>query len=209
MENYFSKVKVNHKFFGDHPIRWQVWSPDVVYFKSNQMLKKLLPDENLLSYKSKGHRDNLISEMSGGTPHSNGNHTWYSRTSSKAVHVHLKNVTSEFATANVDFVDYTDRRDVNGNQRCNLDILSYVSSRHCPWDWVCCPQTGSYNRVPRKISCDLEDGYEVCFGGQGESNSMSMDEWDEWLDIMKGIRQFLFEVVVPYKRGDFNLELVA
>jgi hypothetical protein len=33
---------------------------------------------------------------------------------------------------------------------------------------------------------------------------MSINEWDEWLDIVKGIRQFLFEVVVPFKRGDFD-----
>ena len=57
MKNYFTDVKVEHKGIGHYPIRWNRWSPDSIIFKSNRLVKKVMPEDNILSYKSKCDRD--------------------------------------------------------------------------------------------------------------------------------------------------------
>jgi hypothetical protein len=204
MKNYFSNVRVQHKGLGDFPIRWENWSPECIYFKSNSLTKKLLPSENIVSYKSKGDRDRQMAELTGGKLINSGQFSYHSNENYKAVHVQMKDLKSEYATANVDFIDQTGRKDSVGNCKGSLDVLCYISSRHHPFQWHRDPSTGKYTKQYNANPCPLNEGYNIAYGGQGEDNGMSINEWDEWLDIVKGIRQFLFEVVVPFKRGDFD-----
>ena len=44
MKNYFENQKIH----------WSAFAPQDLMFKSNNLTKKLIPAENLLSYKSKG-----------------------------------------------------------------------------------------------------------------------------------------------------------
>ena len=46
-------------------VRWKTWSPNNIIFKSNSLVKKLLPSENILSWKSKGDRDQKMCKMTG------------------------------------------------------------------------------------------------------------------------------------------------
>ena len=48
-----------NNYFDNAQVRWNLWSPQTIYFKSNNTLKKLIPSENLLSYKSKSERENF------------------------------------------------------------------------------------------------------------------------------------------------------
>ena len=57
MKNYFTDVRVEHRGIGHYPIRWNRWSPDSIIFKSNRLVKKIMPENNILSYKSKGDRN--------------------------------------------------------------------------------------------------------------------------------------------------------
>ena len=204
MNNYFSNVRVQHKGLGNFPIRWENWSPERIYFKSNSLTKKLLPSENIISYKSKRDRDQKTAELTGGKFINSGQYAYYSNEKHKAVHVQMKDFKSEYVTANVDFIDQTGRKDSVGNNKGRLDVLCYISSRHHPWEWVRDPATGQYTKKHNQNKCPLNEGYVIAYGGQGEDNGMSTDEWDEWLYIVKAIRQFLFEVVVPFQRGDFD-----
>ena len=57
MKNYFTDVRVEHTGLGHFPIRWNRWSPDSIIFKSNRLVKKVMPEDNILSYKSKSDRN--------------------------------------------------------------------------------------------------------------------------------------------------------
>ena len=57
--NYFKNAKVN----------WNTWSPEDIIFKSNNVIKKLMPQENVLSYKSKGDRDAQMCKKMNGKLH--------------------------------------------------------------------------------------------------------------------------------------------
>ena len=46
----------------------------------------------------------------------------------------------------------------------------------------------------------------MAYGGQGEGNMLSMNDWDEYLDICKAIRMFLYKVIVPAKKGEFDYD---
>ena len=54
--NYFNKAKVN----------WNTWSPENIIFKSNQLVKKVLPSESILSWTSKCDRDQKMCKLTGG-----------------------------------------------------------------------------------------------------------------------------------------------
>ena len=129
MNNYFSNVRVQHKGLGNFPIRWENWSPERIYFKSNSLTKKLLPSENIISYKSKRDRDQKTAELTGGKFINSGQYAYYSNEKHKAVHVQMKDFKSEYVTANVDFIDQTGRKDSVGNNKGRLDVLCYISSR--------------------------------------------------------------------------------
>jgi hypothetical protein len=209
-KNYFTDVRVTHKGLGQFPIRWDVWSPDMVMFKSNNLVKKLLPKENILSYKSKGDRDQQMAKKTGGklvsqSNYSGGTHTYRSNDKYKAVHVKLTNVKKDFVGADVDFIDMTKRKDSVGNNLGRLDILTYVCADHRVNEWVRDPHTQQWIQKSNPNIAPCDEGYRVAYGGQGECNSMSMDEWDEYLDIIKGIRQFLVEVVDPFRKGEFDV----
>ena len=210
MNNYFANARVAHKGLGEFPIRWGVWSPDMVMFKSNNLVKKLLPKENILSYTTKGDRDQQMSMKTGGTllhqtNYSGHTHSYYSADKYKAVHVKLTDVKKDFVGAYVDFLDHTERKDSVGNNLGSLDILTYVNSRHRVNEWVRDPKTQQWVQKSKPNTAPCDEGYRVAYGGQGECNSMSMDEWDEYLDVIKGIRRFLVEVVDPFRKGEFDV----
>ena len=98
---------MNH--FTNTNVRWKTWSPENVIFKSNQLVKKVLPSEHILSWKSKGDRDQKMCEMTG-CKKVNGVYTYYTKENYKGVMVQLKDVKDDFPSANIDFIDCTERK---------------------------------------------------------------------------------------------------
>ena len=52
----------------------------------------------------------------------------------------------------------------------------------------------------------LEEGYRMCYGGQGDANSMRFQEFQELIQITEAVKNFLVECYVPAKNGEFNYE---
>ena len=44
----------------------------------------------------------------------------------------------------------------------------------------------------------------MCYGGQGDSNSMLFDEFQELIQITEAVKNFLVEVLVPVKNGEYD-----
>ena len=193
MNNYFNNAQVN----------WNTWTPQDIIFKSNNIIKQLIPQENILSYKSKSDRDQQMCKRTNGKAYHNhySNATYYSRDNYRAVHVWLKDVKSEYPTANVDFIDYTNRTDSVGNAKACINVLIYIQSFHQPWEWKR-DQKGNYIKVNNANPSPLEEGYRICYGGQGDSNPLSHSEFQEVLDITESVRRFLFEMLIPYRNGE-------
>lgn len=191
MRNYFETQRIN----------WVKYNPSHIIFKSNNLVKKVLPEGNALSYTSKTHRDNQMKKKMGCKEYSNGTNTWYGQEKYKSVHVHLKKLKSEFPTADLEFIDRTPRFDSAGEHIPSVNALVYINSLHRGWDWVKCPTTGNYSKVAKPKVCGVEEGYYIAYGGQGEDNSMKFNEFRELIDISEAIKNFLVEVVVPFKNG--------
>ena len=88
----------------------------------------------------------------------------------------------------------------------SLDVLVYLNSFHSPFEWVRCPQTGSYIKQHKPNVAPLEEGYRMCYGGQGDANSMRFQEFQELIQITEAVKNFLVECYVPAKNGEFNYE---
>lgn len=193
--NYFNKSKVN----------WNTWSPESIIFKSNQLVKQVLPPENVLSWTSKGDRDQKMCKLTGGKSYSvYQGHSYYSNENYKGVMVQLKDLKSDYPSANIDFIDQTHRRNSVGENVRGLDILMYLNSFHARWDYVKCPQTNQYVKKARTNHAPLEEGYRFCYGGQGDANSMRFEEFQELLQITEAIKTFLVEVVVPITKNELT-----
>jgi len=54
------------KFFEQSKVNWNRFRPTDIVFKSNAMVKKLVPSENILSYSTKSNRDVEMAQRSGG-----------------------------------------------------------------------------------------------------------------------------------------------
>ena len=193
MNNYFNNAQVN----------WNTWTPQDIIFKSNNIVKQLMPQENVLSYKSKSDRDVQMCKLTNGKAYHNNysNATYYSLDNYRAVHVWLKDVKSEYPTANIDFIDYTNRTDSVGNAKACINVLIYIQSFHQPWEWKR-DQNGNYIKVNNANPSPLQEGYRICYGGQGDSNPLSHSEFQEVLDITESVRRFLFEMLIPYRNGE-------
>ena len=200
--NYFNKAKVN----------WNTWSPEDIIFKSNQIVKKALPSESILSWTSKCDRDQKMCRLTGGKQNSMINCDYYGAENYKGVMVQLKDMKSEYISANIDFIDQTHRVNSIGENLRSLDVLMYLNSFHARWDWVQCPQTKQFAKKHKTNHTPLEEGYRFCYGGQGDANSMDFEEFQELIQITESIRKFLVEVIVPIKKGELtchDLELMV
>ena len=193
-------------YFETQQIHWNQFSPKDIMFKSNSITKKLMPEENVLSWTTKESRHNGLAKKTGATPHSGKNwngtsYKWYGRDSYKAVFVQLKNVNQEFVGANLDFVNYLPKEDSLGNPMPSLDALVYISSFHDKYEWKQ-GANGNYGRqLVSKQSLPDQEGYRIAYGGQGESNHLSASEFIEIVDVAEAVRMFLIERVLKLKRG--------
>ena len=152
MKNYFETQRIN----------WKTWSPNQIIFKSNRLIKKLMPEENVLSWTSKGDRNHKMCQLTKGKVQTGyQGKTYYSSENFKGVMVQLKDMNNEFPSANIDFIDYTHRKDSVGNNVGRLDVLVYLNSYHAPWEYVRCPKTGSYVRKQLPNVAPLEEGYRL------------------------------------------------
>ena len=195
MKNYFETQRIN----------WKTWNPSQIIFKSNRLIKKLMPEENVLSWTSKADRNHKMCQLTKGKAQRGYQGTIYHGSENfKGVMIQLKDVNSEFPSANIDFIDYTHRKDSVGNNVGRLDVLVYLNSFHSPWEWVRCPQTNQYVRKYKPNVAPLEEGYRMCYGGQGDSNSMLFDEFQELIQITEAVKNFLVEVLVPVKNGEYD-----
>ena len=195
---------MNH--FTNANVRWKTWSPENVIFKSNQLVKKVLPSEHILSWKSKGDRDRKMCEKTGCKNVSHNGYPYYSKENYKGIMVQLKDVKDDFPSANIDFIDFTERKDSVGNPKGHLDILVYLNSFHQPWEYVKCPQTGNWVRKSTGKPAPLREGYRMSYGGQGDAHSLDFDEFHELVQITEMIRDFLVDVVIPTKNGEYVRE---
>lgn len=196
-------------YFSKQPINWGLWTPQDIIFKSNQTIKKLMPQENILSYKSKNDRDAQMCKLTGGklNPSLYGDLPIYSRENYKAVHVHLRDIKSDFPNANIEFVYCLERKNSVGNTLASINSLMYLNSYHRQWQWKK-DQNGNYKQVFEGDVADVDEGYRFSYGGQGESCPLNYKEFSEMLEITEAIRRFLVEVLIPYKNGE-QVELVA
>ena len=195
-----------NNYFENSHVAWKSWTPNDIVFKSNQLVKKLLPSDNILSYTSKGDRDNKMCKRTGckaiQTSHYGGKpYTYYAKENYKGVMVQLKDLKTDYPSAHIDFLDYTDKTDSVGNKIAPLDLLVYVNSFHSRWEWKQNSQ-GHYKKVPFGNIAPLDEGYLVSIGGQGDSNPMSFQTFSEVVQISEAIRKFLIDRVVPYKMGE-------
>ena len=193
--NYFNKSKVN----------WNTWSPESIIFKSNQLVKQVLPPENTLSWTSKSDRDQKMCKLTGGKVLQGYQcHPYHGNENYKGVMVQLKDLKSDYPSANIDFIDQTHRKNSVGENLGGLDILMYLNAFHARWDYVQCPQTNQFVKKARTNHTPLEEGYRFCYGGQGDANSMDFEEFQELLQITEAIKTFLVEVVVPITRNELT-----
>ena len=183
--------------------------PDNIIFKSNNITKKLLPEANILSYGTKGDRDDQMAVKTGSKKVTNQwGHTYYKATNHVAVHVRLRDVKKEFISADVDFVDMSEKKDSLGGHRSGLNVLVYINSYHDKHEWQ--QVNGNWTRVktnPQSLPDD--EGYLIAYGGQGEGNPMTHREFLEIGDISEAIRQFLMNRVLPLKRGELDAKSLA
>jgi hypothetical protein len=173
-------------------------------------VKKVLPSEHILSWTSKGHRDREMCRMTGGkavqTNQFGGQpYKYYTKDNYKGIMVQLKDLKSDFPSANIDFIDWTERKDSVGNPKGHLDILIYLNSFHSNWQYVKCPNTGQWIKKNTGKVAPLREGYRMCYGGQGDANSLDFDEFHELVQITEMIKDFLVNVVVPFQMGE-NVE---
>lgn len=201
--NYFNHKRVN----------WNTWTPQDIVFKSNQLIKKVAPSENILSWSSKGDRDRKMCERTKGKLITSKNWqgqsiTYHGGENYKGVMVQMKDAKSDFPSFNIDFIDQTERLDSVGNRKSNLDVLVYLNSFHHYWEWDHCPNTGNWIKVNKGSTAPIKEGYRMCYGGQGDANAMDFDEFHEVVSITEALRDFLVEVIIPTKNGE-DLDLVA
>ena len=202
-----------NNYFDTQPVHWHNFSPSNIIFKSNNITKKLMPEENVLSYKSKTDRDNQLAQKTGAKKVTNNwGHTYYKATNHVAVHVRLTNVNKEYVSADVDFVDLREKKDSQGGHRSGINILTYVQSQHFKYEWKkdVNGNWGSVKTNPNPLADD--EGYLICYGGQGDANPMTHRELIEVMDICEAVRKFLIDKVLPLKRGELvekDLTLVA
>jgi hypothetical protein len=195
MKNYFENSYVS----------WNSWTPNDIIFKSNPLVKKLLPSDNILSHDTKGDRDlKMCKKTKGKKIQGYNGYYHYSRENYKGVMVQLKDLKTDYPSANIDFLDYTHKTDSVGNKIAPLDLLVYVNSFHTSWEWKKNAQ-GRYQKFSIGNVAPLDEGYRISIGGQGDSNPMSFQTFSEVVQISEAIRKFLIDRVVPYKMG----ELVA
>jgi hypothetical protein len=196
------------KFFAQSKVNWNRFRPTDMVFKSNAMVKKIVPSKNILSYSTKSDRDLEMAQRSGGTQqqrtHWNGQvSTYYSRDKYRAVHVKLKDLKSPYPSADLEFVDCTPKYDSVGNFFNNIMALVYITSFHQRSEWV---QGANGHYTTKKVGkvAQLDEGYRVAYGGQGDSNYMDVDELEEIAQISRAVKNFLVEVVVPFKEGTLD-----
>ncbi len=198
------------KFFAQSKINWNRFQATDLIFKSNAMVKKIVPSENILSYSTKSDRDVEMAKRSGGAEEHktswNGQaYTYYSKEKYRAVHVKFKDLKSPYPTADLEFVDFTPKQDSVGNTFNPIMSLVYICSFHQRSQWVQ-GANGHYNSQKTGKIAQLDEGYRVAYGGQGDSNYMGFDELEEIAQISRAVKNFLIEVVVPFKEGtlDYN-----
>ena len=205
MNNYFETQKVH----------WHNFSPESIIFKSNNITKKLLPEANILSYSTKSDRDDQMAVKTGAKKvKNNWGHSYYKATNHVAVHVRLRDVKKEFVSADVDFVDMSEKKDSLGGHCSGLNVLVYINSYHDKYEWQ---QNTNNNTGWQRVkttakSLPDDEGYLIAYGGQGEGNPMTHREFLEIGDISEAIRQFLINRVLLLKRGELEekaLTLVA
>ena len=201
-----------NNYFKTQNVHWHNFSPENIIFKSNNITKKLMPEENVMSYKSKTDRDDQMAVKTGAKKvKNNWGHSYYKAVNHIAVHVRLKDVKQEFVSADIDFVDLREKKDSLGGHCSGLNILVYIHSFHDKHNWQ--QVGGNWQQV--KINTNSlpdDEGYLMCYGGQGDSNPMTHREFLEIADISEAVRQFLINRVLPLKRGEIEekaLTLVA
>jgi len=194
------------KFFERSRVKWNRWQPTDLVFKSNAMVKKIVPSENILSYSTKSNRDYEMAQRSGGDSeqrkHWNGQvYTYYNRDKYRAVHVKLKDLKTPFPTADIDFIDYVAQNDSVGNMFSPINALVYVGSFHQRTQWV---QGSNGHYTTQKVGkiAPVREGYRIAYGGQGDSNYMSAQNLEEIAQITDAVLNFIIEVVVPFNNGE-------
>lgn len=192
------------KFFAQSQVNWNRWQPHDIVFKSNNITKALVPQENLLSYSSKSDRDAQMCRLLGGKGQTKKNwdgqtYQYYSRDTYRSVQVKLKDLKTDFPTADVDFIDSTPRINSVGNPFSSVDVLVYIQSHHQQWNWT--RVNGQYTSQKVGKTAGADEGYRVSYGGQGDNNAMAFEDLEEIVQISRAIKNFIVNVIIPHKNG--------
>ena len=125
-----------NNYFETQRIHWHNFAPENIIFKSNNITKKLMPEENVMSYKTKTDRDALMAKKTGAKLKiSNWGHQYYHAVNHVAVHVRLADVKKDFVTANIDFVDMREKKDSLGGHWRGMNVLVYIQSFHNKYEY--------------------------------------------------------------------------
>ena len=195
----------NMNYFTNQKIRWQNWSPDKIIFKKNNIVSKLLPEENLLSYKSKTDRDEKICGIKGGL---NRYPTLLRPANNNNVYVQIVDLKKDFPTANIDFCDFSSRKFSDGSSKSNVNALIYIASNHQQIDWQK-DKNGNWASIPKGVPLPDLEGYRIAYGGQGGDNPFHYDEFMEIIDISQAVINFLCDRLIPLKKGLLNKQELA
>ena len=194
------------KFFERSRVQWNRWQPTDIMFKSNSLVKKLVPSTNYLSYSTKADRNNDMARLTGGASKqrqawSGQTYNYYEKDKYRAVHVKLKDLKTPFPTADIDFIDYIAQNDSVGNMFSPIDALVYVGSFHQRTQWV---QGSNGHYTTQKVGkiAPVREGYRIAYGGQGDSNYMSTQNLEEIAQITDAVLNFIMEVVIPFNNGE-------
>ena len=177
-----------NNYFASQNIEWTNFSPDSIIFKRNALTKKLLPPQNLMSWKTKRERDDLLAKETGGVA-IKGYGGYYSTNNCKGVMVRLNDLKTDYPWASVDFIDLTERRDSVGNNLGSLYLLTHIISRHQSYEWKRV-NGGDWARIAVGNACPLGEGYRFSYAGQGANHDLSHREFLEVVSILEAIRKF-------------------
>ena len=110
-------------------------------------------------------------------------------------------VKQEYVGANLDFINYKPKKNSIGGVVAGLDALVYINSFHDNFEWKK-DANGNWTNVKTSTqSLHDHEGYRIAYGGQGDSNYLTHQEWIEIGDISQAVVNFLVERVLPLKNG--------
>ena len=166
-------------YFNYAKVRWDLFSPQDIYFKSSILTRGLEDEINIISYKNKGD---------------------FHQNYENGVFVKFNHVKDDYPNVEINLMDKRVRK--NGSRPMYrhqyFDNLVYIYSYHEMKEWVKDPTdpTG-WKIVTKGQPLPNEEGYAIDFHNfQGYSQEVCQEQ----MDIVYSVRNFLIERILPMKQ---------